>query len=351
MIRKFLLAIILVLLYVPIIAQEEQNSTIKLVELSRISVEENFTYSITWHPSKDLLLGLRGILGIFIWDTNTGKIIRNFSYDDFAESLSVKWSPIGDSIAILTTRDFLPTTTLVIWDWENNKIKQVIDVADNELALEDSNEINSFYWSPGGEYIATIENHAAYLRIWSVADGELLAVHEFKNESGEVRTIYSVNWLPNSDLVVAVGSDIIAIDFMTGAVKYTVDEQDHAIEIVENLASIPQPPLLAIGENIYPNSKHRVWLWNYETQSMIEPMSEIDQDGLITNLEISPDGGYMIVDSITTIIWDLTTLESAIISSEEEKELWVSSVTWSSDGQRFAVAFFDGTIRILQIQE
>jgi|GEM_PF-5318970 len=355
MIQKLFLILVISLSITPTLAQEVNPEPITLTELSKFPMNVPRYYSVAWHPEQDLLLGNGGLQGVQIWDIDTQTVIHEFQSPDFENlyALSTQWSPSGQLVAILAGAPYLPTTTVILWDWEHDEIVQIIDITDSRFALPPTddpvqNEILSIDWSPTGEYLATVESWGLYLRIWSVGNGDLIASHQVIDDTEQALSITTANWLPNGRMFIAAiderrhvplnGLNTV-IDPITGEIQTTFDEQMSVIRYSTTGGSV-----LAINDRSYRVGDHQVWLWNYETQGSLSPLFSSAQDR-VGVLAVSPDGNMLAVDRS---IWDLGTLTSGDIPIPAGET--IRSVTWRFDNQQFAVTTSDGVMRIMQIE-
>ena len=182
-----------------------------------------------------------GLTTAYVFDTQTGEIIKSFTPDSGVLIRSTAWSPDGSQIA---TGMF--NNQIIIWDYQTGKEITTLIKSDNEnmfinylewspdgskiagasdessagvwdaktweLLYTLNHEPPAFVllvsWSPDGKYILTGGGNDEQgardttARIWDGTTGEQLLVFE-----GHTKSIWPSNWSPNGKRITTAGND------------------------------------------------------------------------------------------------------------------------------------------------
>lgn len=290
--------------------------------IHKISFEHSmFVHAVDW-SADDTNLAVFNRSSLFIWDLMDDDLASRF----LDTSLSVSWSPNGERIASGTMN-----ATIHIWD-----------VATGENLMEfvgHGAPIHDVAWSPDGASIASGSEDGS-VKVWDAETGVLQT-----NLSRHAYGIRSIAWSPDGTRIASGGEDesMVIWDVATGEYIYDFDDFN---SIVWSVTWSPDGNYVAAG-------LHNGDIVILDATSGDTFMTIDTEDGIRENspyvsaLSWSPDGGRIAAASSDVLrLWNVNTGESEFVFDDFYSESSITSIVWSSDGQKIATSSGDHIIRI-----
>ena len=140
----------------------------------------DWVHRLSWSPDGDRLAV--GGDGPWIWDATTGEMLKKLG--DYT-GLNAEWSPDGERIAF----------------YQAGHIVRIFDATGGEellVSTAHSDDVWHTTWSPNGMRIAS-GDESGEVKVWDAATGEV--VLSFRAPDA----VYSVNWSPDGQYIVAGG--------------------------------------------------------------------------------------------------------------------------------------------------
>ncbi|HVO41917.1 MAG TPA: hypothetical protein VMT34_04810, partial [Aggregatilineales bacterium] len=258
--------------------------------------------------SRDRLLTIGGDLSMLVWDLHSGKPVFGplpgvtFGFFDAKDSLvvgaghdgQVKFFSATDGKLIqqsqgntngvsFATMSPDGTTFLTggangdIWFWS---VAQRV-VTRTIPALSDTGGIQRLVFAPDGTYFASIASRDVGVRLWNVANGELIAVLiGFTTFPTDV--VFAAD---GGAIAVAAPQELFVFDGHQRNLLYKFHADDLASE--NGLAFSPNHKMLAAA-----STKDRVYVWSAADGSALASLP--DHVGMITWLAFSPNSQFLV---------------------------------------------------------
>ncbi|MCB0851704.1 MAG: WG repeat-containing protein, partial [Bacteroidetes bacterium] len=203
--------------------------------------------------------------------------------------------------------------------------------------LEHGSKINTAAISPNSNLIATGGEDQS-VKVWRKASqNSWIQVHSFNDARA---TIWSLAFSPDSRLLAAgAGDQLIRIyDINTGASRRF---SGHTIGAVTTLAFSPDGETLVSG-----GEDETVRFWNVSSGRQTTPISQ--PFGHVTSLAFSPDGKLLAIGTQNRLVKVYQTGSSPLklIKQFDQFRDWVSSVSFSGDGQYLLASSYDNRLWI-----
>jgi WD40 repeat protein/tRNA A-37 threonylcarbamoyl transferase component Bud32 len=228
-------------------------------------------------------------------------------YGHSATVSTVVWSPDGQRIAS-ASHDH----TVQVWDaFTGNKIH----------TFKHRSLVNAATWSPDGQFLASA-GFGGTVHIWETAGGS--NVLNYEGHAGPTGgAVNALAWSPNGEYIASAGNDHTAQvwDHTTGLNMCTYRGHAGWFRRVRALTWSPDSRYIASASD---DKTARVWE---------------DQTGGRDDRTRSSAS-----DDKTVQVWDATTGQCVFTYTKHDD--WVTSVTWSADGQFIASGSADKTVQV-----
>jgi WD40 repeat protein len=326
------------------------------------------------YSTNGFFIATGGSLGAFLWDTNTGEIVR-WLPTDHHEVLSIAFSPdngnvlIGGSDGLLQLwsiesgqeiRDFSgfeqdilsvslsPDGSKIAAGGKENVVKLWhIDSSQEYLTLNDfGNWINSLAFSPNSTKLLTGSSDNS-VKVWSVASGTLL-----NNFDAEGRA-NSVTFSPDGTKVLAARSNTNFDGVWMWDINTSEFVQSFSTSGNSNFQSVafsPDGSMVLVGRINVTFSEYEAIL--YETSSGNKLRTFYGHLGSIEAVAFSPDSSMIFTGSLdgTTKLWNIDTgQEIRTIGKHLGLNTRILSITFSPDGEYMLTGNGDHLARLWQV--
>ncbi|KAG0315149.1 hypothetical protein BGZ97_008543 [Linnemannia gamsii] len=255
-----------------------------------------------------------------LWDSQTGEVL--FVLEGHAGwVMSVKFSPKSRELASGSDDG-----TIRFWDPKTGEPGVVLSCS--------LGEVHSLAYSPGGQWIASGHKNGG-LQLWNAASHESGPILQ-----GHKNTVTGIEFSANDQLIASSsqGKTVRLWDASTGV--FITKLKGHR-DIVYDVAFSPDGSQLASA-----SKDEMVRLW--EVNSKSSNSGQKDRIVQAWKAAYSSDGQYIIsTDGSAVQQRDATTGTPGLASLEFPTSLSVSSVEFSSDGERIMTRSRDGSVQVL----
>ena len=240
--------------------------------------------------------------------------------------MAVAWSPLDGASLASSSLD----TTTQIWDTSS----QLVTVTHEGMATR-------MVWSPDGQYIATSGGTDYKIHIWRANDGGDLISYPIQAAGDLPALAWSPTPPPNTSLL-ASSDDSGKIQIWDA---FSGNNQIIAFGGTTNgvlaLAWLPDGQHILSGSGV-PNNN--IYLWNALTGAMLTSFE--GHTSSVTVLAVSPNGQYFASASLdnTVRVWKINSNISPIVYKGHTS--LIQSVAWSPDSKRIASGSSDNTVQV-----
>lgn len=190
-------------------------------------------------------------------------------------------------------------------------------------------------WSGNGQLLAVANGSDAV--IWNTETQERMMTL-----TGHTDTITAISWGPNDETIATGSRDRSAKVWIVSDGMLLHDLTGHR-EIVTALAWSPDGQTLVTGTD--PDGGHGIYVWDTETGDLLAMFG-----ASAPSLAYSPNGDFIAGGGSRVTIWDASTLEAiAQLSYPEATNNYMTTLAWSSDGQRLVTGSMDGSVLVWDI--
>ncbi len=263
--------------------------------------------SVTFSPDSKTVASEYPYSDIYIWDTNTGKILHTLTGRTGSTVDSVEFSPDGKKIASGDSDG-----TLKFWDAETGEHIRTI--------RGHRRDVNSVAFSPDGKKIASSSNDGT-LKFWDAETGE-----HIRTIRGHTIFIESIAFSPDGKKIASGGYDenISLWDADTGELLHTLTGHTGS---VDSVAFSPDGKKIASG-----SGDDTIRLWNAHTGEHLRTIRGYTR--YVNSVAFSPDGKKIASGSgdDTIRLWNADTGEQLRTLIGHTSSVY--SVAFSPDGKK-----------------
>ncbi|MEZ5943912.1 MAG: protein kinase [Planctomycetaceae bacterium] len=283
--------------------------------------------SIAWSPDDSKIAAATVGSPVFVFNAESMELIQKLNARVGAGRQSVSWSPNGLYVAAGG------------WDervtvWEASSGNTVFELHHESNLPDDGtpNIINCVSWSPDGKRLVS-SSYDGSIAVWDAEAGNLIERYD-----GELGNIYSVDWSPVEDDLLALSTSV------SGAWLWSVGESPvNQMETERNQSRCvrwsPDGTQIAVCRE-----DGLITIHDSKTTKILLTLS--NHLGVVGAVDWHPQGDRLATASNdgTVRVWDVETGTQTIAFDRFEGP--VRSVAWSHNGQMLAAAGKNGAIYI-----
>ncbi len=311
------------------LATASKDGTVRVWDLKTEEVLLFFTNhvgtvrAVDWAPNGRRMATAGEDGTVRVWHATTG--IEEFVFRGVASPWHVAWSPNSQYLAIKSSN---------VW---------VLDFSDEpsqRLYGYDTGEARCTMWSPDGTRILTHNASTAWL--WDFVHGEALRTFEHSQ-------YFHQPWSPD-------GTRILTGDEEEPLRIWDVETGNVLSELHAPTKHAILPSWSLDGSRIVAclTPEPQAMVWDADTGEILAITPDIAEQGALLYAPMcSPDGRYFVTGSVfvgrdtPARIWDATTGELKMTLESHNGESILAN--WSPEGQRVAVTYEDGMIKIWDV--
>jgi WD40 repeat protein len=304
--------------------------------VSRLETPEGRTNAISFSPDGEKLASAGRILRL--WNVATGALLWKYS----TRPLAVVFSPDGNTLATGGSDN-----RVRLWDIANGELLHEFDLNEERV------EVRPVAFSPDGRLLASASKTTIFT--WEVASGRLMNI----NQGAHQRSIASLAITNDGQHLLSGGERRVLTDErMSRSISeirvWDARTGEHVADFPtpENLARAPSLVVSPDGRFLYSAHYDRIITWDIEsrTPTRFVKSARAQLGGMAQGLTVSPDGTLLATHGHwprrnKIWLWDL----------DERKQLWpqddahgaaVTVVRYSPDGSLVATGSEDGSVRL-----
>jgi WD40 repeat protein len=326
-----------------------------------LSGHKDSIYNITFSPDGQYLAAASNDRTVKIWSVADGKLLRTL--EGHSDGVyGVYFSPDGKTIASASADN-----QIWLWDWSANKVLLILKGHRDRL--------NAVTFDPSGQYLASASNDGT-VKLWSRRDGSLV-----NNLLGHSDRVYQVQFSPDGKTLGSSSADgtvrlwqvrtnkdlqtplrhaqpANSAIFSTDGKSIASASTDRTIKIrnlaTEKITTIegsyrrinsarfsPDNQLLAFG-----GFDKLVQIWNLSPQKKLAELLNTDK---VNSINFSPDGQLIAIAGVDGKIklWTVATAKELTTFAGHSGS--VNHVIFSPDGKTLASASWDGTVKLWDV--
>jgi WD40 repeat protein len=309
-------------------AEEPAFAPELLARVHHESESDGAVYSVAFSPDGDLIAS--GVyMEVRLWSVPDAEPVRNIEHQHSVNTLT--FSPDGETLIA----------------GQSMYGVQLSQVADGEALFNVCRSYDSVgASSPDGGLVAS-GNRDGVLRLWSAADGELVAEFEYPDAGWVTSIVFS----PDGETLAAGHFDGIVNLWQVadGTLLHTL-EPEKGYQGVVGLAFSPDGRLLAIGAR--EGFEDVVTLWEAASGTLVETLHGFDH--AVNDLSFSPDGELLAAGANDGLIqvWqvaDWSLLHTLEHTADDGEPTRVMAVAFSPSGRKLVAGTWDGTVWLWQV--
>jgi WD40 repeat protein/energy-coupling factor transporter ATP-binding protein EcfA2 len=276
---------------------------------SEIPAHRDYITQVAWSPGGEYLATASLDDTARIWDAETGELQHELG--GFSDDVSgLAWSPDGEKIVAVSL-----DARAQVWDTETGELIMPL------IGHED--QILDVAWSPGGGYIAS-DSRDGTARIWDANTGRKSL--SFSNNRSEEAALNSIDWSPDGDRLLVMGSEINQIWDLSAQPPLLIGH----LEGLQAAAWSPDGGMIATASL---DGTARIW-----DAARGELLATLSHSGGVEDLVWSPDGEQLTTaDQAGSVrIWEVDAESYTELSNPDE--IRFSSLAWSPGGDRIVAS-------------
>ena len=284
----------------------------------------HWTWSVDFTPDGKTFAAGVNATGYKIWDTTTGRLIRN---KQTRSMRAVAYSPDGKRLA---TTGFAGTARV----WRVSDGEELV-----RLSGHTGRVVYAIAWSPDGKRLVTCSEFAEdehMLRVWDATTGD-----EIYKLDGHLDTVRAVGWSPDGSRLASASYDgIVRIwNPTTGQELSSFDTADQLL----SLCWSPDGTHLVVG-----GSTGTIQYWEVDRNVKQDTINTLA--GAVHSLAWRPGQAQLASGHLdgTVRLWDMGTKTELTRFYGHTNQL--RCVKWTPDGTLLASTGLDQTVRIWNIQ-
>lgn len=292
---------------------------------TRINGHLEYASSAVFSSHGDTILSASQDGTLCLWDANTFEQMRMFRYNP--KSIGIE--PDGVNYAC-----FSPNNQFIVAASNDNTIK-VFDVntcAEIQTLKGHNEEVNHVTYSPNGKLIASCSNDKT-IKVWDSNTFE-----EIATLSGHAGEVYSVEFSPDSKSIVSASSDYTLKLWDVEKCSLIKTLQGHREEIrMASFSPDGQSIISASGDGT-------IKTWDVRGNA---PIYSLTSNGPFNSVEYSKDGRYILSTSLLMVegwvtLWDAKT-GSPLRNLKLKTNVGTIRASFSPDGNSVVVSLWDKT--------
>jgi len=313
----------------PVVALQQILDNIR--ERNQIKGHQRRIWHVSFSPNSEYMATASSDGTARLWDLSGNQQAELKGHQGWVTHVS--FSPNGESVATAGEDG-----TARLWDLSG---KQLVEFNQHQ------GKVLSVSFSPNGEYIATAGEDGT-ARLWDLSGKQLV---EFNQHQGQV---WSVSFSPNGEYIATAGEDGTARLWNLSG-KQLMEFAGHQGKVLSVSFSPNGEYIATAGED------GTARLWNLSGKQLVEFQGGVHvrlwdlfsnqkakfkgHQSWLTSVSFSPNGQYMATASSdgTARLWDLSGNQKAEFKGHQG---WVTSVSFSPNGEYIATAGEDGTARL-----
>ena len=257
-----------------------------------------------------------------IWDAMNGQTLRTLSgHTHWVNSAS--FSPDGSKVVTASSDD-----TAIIWDTETGKALQTL--------YGHSNSVNSASFSPDGTKVVTASNDDTAI-IWDTETGKAL-----QTLSEHSNSVNSASFSPDGSKVVTASSDSTAIIWDTESGRKLQTLYGHT-DWVNSASFSPDGTKVVTASS---DSTAIIW----DTESGLKLQTLYGHTDWVNSASFSPDGTKVVTasDDNTAIIWDVWSRQKLQTLDDGYISIWFFNSFSSFNGIKVGIVLSGSPFAIIQ---
>ncbi|KPK92041.1 MAG: hypothetical protein AMJ88_11885, partial [Anaerolineae bacterium SM23_ 63] len=318
--------------------------------LQHYSGHESAVTSVAWSPDGTRIASSSTDNTVHIWDASTGEDLlvidlpQGITGNIFDMALTVKWSPDGENLLIVTGDRFTLGSQdfdIMLWDATSGEQIMSFEIA-NRAEPEAGEGIPTWFghfttaaaadFAPLSGRLATLGGDNSTI-VWdaSLQKQELVLV-------GHENDVNGVDWSPDEQRLATASEDgtVRIWDSQTGVELTLLTGHEGAVNAV-----VWSPDGTQLGTG---GDDGTVLFWDAETGKLLQNIESTG--GIVWSLAWSMDGSHLAIgtDDAFIRIWDVAS--GMVVTEFRGHSAFVSHVAWSPIGDKLASAGADGIARI-----